>query len=92
LLSFGWSCTRSFSFCCMSSGSGCCDFLVPAGAAAGLRALKASDGAGGGAIGLARASRAELGAEEAIVADVDVDADAADGSLPARAFGLGDSQ
>lgn len=84
--------TRSFSFCCMSNGSGCCDFLEPAAAAPGLRAWKASAGAGGGAIGLARASWAELDEVEAVVAGVDVDADAADGSLLVPAFGLGDSQ
>jgi hypothetical protein len=41
---------------------------------------------------LARASWAELEEVEAVVADVDVDADAADGSLAALAFDLGDSQ
>lgn len=89
LLSVGMERTRSFSFCCSSSGSGCCDFLVPVGAAAEaaeFRAWKASDGAGGGAIALARTlSWAEL-------EEVGAEVGAADGSFPAATFVLGVSQ
>jgi hypothetical protein len=73
--------------------------VVPDDPAAVPSAWKASDGAGGGAIGLARGSWAEVlnpGGwwEEAVVgADVEADADAVDDSLPALvALDLGGPQ